>query len=138
MLLNKYAESLPILDLLSAARSMTTNRTAVPFLGFTFQPQVERVATNVEQPTHLDLPFSTFDCCNCGSSVSHHCKGQALKVPVKFTSQLSVLIDIRKAILAIPKLIALILNDIPKAFNLGENGVHRSEVPIIPRVVLNR
>ncbi|NEP13669.1 MAG: transcriptional regulator [Symploca sp. SIO2C1] len=39
-------------------------------------------------------------------------------------------------LLAIPKLVTLILNDIPKAFTLGENGIHRNEVPLIPRTVI--
>ena len=39
-------------------------------------------------------------------------------------------------LIAIPKLVTLILNDIPKAFTLGENGIHRSEVPLIPRTVI--
>ncbi len=36
-------------------------------------------------------------------------------------------------LLAIPRLITLLLADIPKAFVMGENGIHRSELPIVPR-----
>jgi ATP-dependent DNA helicase RecG len=39
-------------------------------------------------------------------------------------------------LLAIPRLIALLLADIPKAFVMGENGIHRSELPIVPRNVI--
>jgi ATP-dependent DNA helicase RecG len=46
-------------------------------------------------------------------------------------------IEIREPLLlAIPKLTALILNDLPKAFNLAENGIHRRETPVIPRQVI--
>lgn len=46
-------------------------------------------------------------------------------------------IEIREPLLlAIPKLTALILNDLPKAFNLAENGIHRRETPLIPRKVI--
>jgi ATP-dependent DNA helicase RecG len=39
-------------------------------------------------------------------------------------------------ILSIPKLISLVLNDIPKAFTLGDNNIYRQEVPLIPRTVI--
>jgi ATP-dependent DNA helicase RecG len=39
-------------------------------------------------------------------------------------------------LLAIPRLITLLLADIPKAFVMGENGIHRSELPLIPRNVI--
>ncbi len=46
-------------------------------------------------------------------------------------------LEIREPLLlAIPKLITLILNDLPKAFNLAENGIHRRETPLIPRKVI--
>ncbi|MFN7908493.1 MAG: ATP-binding protein, partial [Microcystis sp.] len=35
-----------------------------------------------------------------------------------------------------PRLITLVLNDLPKAFSLDENGIHRREIPIIPRRVI--
>ncbi|MBW4592433.1 MAG: putative DNA binding domain-containing protein [Brasilonema angustatum HA4187-MV1] len=46
-------------------------------------------------------------------------------------------IEIREPLLlAIPKLITLVLNDLPKAFGLAENGIHRRETPLIPRKVI--
>ncbi|MDH6061429.1 putative DNA binding domain-containing protein [Chrysosporum bergii ANA360D] len=46
-------------------------------------------------------------------------------------------IEIREPLLlAIPKLITLVLNDIPKAFGLAENEIHRRETPLIPRKVI--
>jgi len=39
-------------------------------------------------------------------------------------------------LLAIPKLITLVLNDLPKAFGLAENEIHRRETPLIPRKVI--
>ncbi|MDF5722926.1 MAG: ATP-binding protein [Rhizonema sp. PD37] len=46
-------------------------------------------------------------------------------------------LEIREPLLlAIPKLITLVLNDLPKAFNLAENGIHRRETPLIPRKVI--
>ncbi|MEY3867203.1 MAG: ATP-binding protein [Microcoleaceae cyanobacterium] len=39
-------------------------------------------------------------------------------------------------LLSIPKLISLILNDIPKAFSLGDNNIYRQELPLIPRTVI--
>jgi len=46
-------------------------------------------------------------------------------------------IEIREPILlAIPRLTTLILNDLPKAFALAENGIHRRETPLIPRDVI--
>ncbi|MHC5823120.1 MAG: ATP-binding protein, partial [Nostoc sp.] len=46
-------------------------------------------------------------------------------------------LEIRESLLlAIPKLTTLILNDLPKAFNLAENGIHRRETPLIPRKVI--
>ncbi|MEH1927633.1 ATP-binding protein [Nostoc sp.] len=46
-------------------------------------------------------------------------------------------LEIREPLLlAIPKLTTLILNDLPKAFNLAENGIHRRETPLIPRKVI--
>jgi ATP-dependent DNA helicase RecG len=46
-------------------------------------------------------------------------------------------IEIREPLLlAIPKLITLVLNDLPKAFGLEENEIHRRETPLIPRKVI--
>ena len=46
-------------------------------------------------------------------------------------------LEIREPLLlAIPKLTTLVLNDLPKAFNLAENGIHRRETPLIPRKVI--
>jgi ATP-dependent DNA helicase RecG len=46
-------------------------------------------------------------------------------------------IEIREPLLlAIPKLTTLVLNDLPKAFNLEENDIHRKETPLIPRKVI--
>jgi len=39
-------------------------------------------------------------------------------------------------LLAIPKLITLVLNDLPKAFGLAENEIHRRETPLIPLKVI--
>lgn len=39
-------------------------------------------------------------------------------------------------LLAIPKLITLVLNDLPKAFGLAENEIYRRETPLIPRKVI--
>lgn len=39
-------------------------------------------------------------------------------------------------LLSIPRLISLVLNDIPKAFTLGDNNIYRQEVPVIPRTVI--
>ncbi|TRU94520.1 MAG: transcriptional regulator [Microcystis wesenbergii Mw_QC_B_20070930_S4] len=46
-------------------------------------------------------------------------------------------VEVREPLLlAIPRLITLVLNDLPKAFSLDENGIHRRETPIIPRRVI--
>jgi len=46
-------------------------------------------------------------------------------------------VEVREPLLlAIPRLITLVLNDLPKAFSLDENGIHRREIPIIPRRVI--
>jgi len=46
-------------------------------------------------------------------------------------------IEIREPLLlAIPKLITLVLNDLPKAFGLEENEIHRRETPLIPLKVI--
>jgi ATP-dependent DNA helicase RecG len=39
-------------------------------------------------------------------------------------------------ILTIPSLVAQVLDDIPKAFSLAEDGVHRKDVPLVPRKVI--
>jgi ATP-dependent DNA helicase RecG len=38
--------------------------------------------------------------------------------------------------LAIPSLVAVVLEDIPKAFSLADDGIHRQDVPLIPRNVI--
>jgi ATP-dependent DNA helicase RecG len=38
--------------------------------------------------------------------------------------------------IVIPQLISQILEDIPKAFNLGDGGIFRQDVPLIPRAVV--
>ncbi len=43
---------------------------------------------------------------------------------------------IEPLLLSLPRLVTLILNDIPKAFSLGENSIYRSEIPLIPRTVI--
>lgn len=46
-------------------------------------------------------------------------------------------LEIREPLLlTIPKLTTLVLNDLPTAFNLEENGIHRRETPLIPRKVI--
>jgi ATP-dependent DNA helicase RecG len=39
-------------------------------------------------------------------------------------------------LLAIPRLIALIINDLPKAFHLEENSLQRQDIPLIPSKVI--
>ena len=48
----------------------------------------------------------------------------------------SVIEVLEPLLLVIPRLISLLLADIPKAFVMGENGIHRSELPIVPRNVI--
>jgi ATP-dependent DNA helicase RecG len=43
---------------------------------------------------------------------------------------------IEPLLLSIPRLVSLVLNDIPKAFSIKDNGIHRQEVPLIPRTVI--
>jgi len=43
---------------------------------------------------------------------------------------------IEPLLLSIPRLINLVLNDIPKAFSIGDNSIYRREVPLIPRSVI--
>lgn len=43
---------------------------------------------------------------------------------------------IEPLLLSIPRLVSLVLNDIPKAFSIGDNGIYRREVPVIPRTVI--
>ena len=46
-------------------------------------------------------------------------------------------LELRGALLlVIPRVIAAILDDIPKAFSLPGEGVHRQDVPLIPRTVI--
>ncbi len=46
-------------------------------------------------------------------------------------------VEVREPLLiAIPKLITLIINDIPKAFSLPNNSIYRQDVPLIPRNVI--
>jgi ATP-dependent DNA helicase RecG len=39
-------------------------------------------------------------------------------------------------LLSILRLVSLVLNDIPKAFSIKDNDIHRQEVPLIPRTVI--
>ncbi|MBD2175840.1 putative DNA binding domain-containing protein [Pseudanabaena sp. FACHB-1998] len=39
-------------------------------------------------------------------------------------------------LIAIPKLINLVINDIPKAFSLPDNSIYRQDIPLIPRNVI--
>lgn len=43
---------------------------------------------------------------------------------------------IEPLLLAIPRLVSLVLGDIPKAFSIVDNGLHRQELPLIPRAVI--
>ncbi|RAM53316.1 MAG: hypothetical protein C6Y22_01300 [Hapalosiphonaceae cyanobacterium JJU2] len=43
---------------------------------------------------------------------------------------------IEPLLLSIPRLVSLVLSDIPKAFSIKDNGIHRQEVPLIPRTVI--
>jgi ATP-dependent DNA helicase RecG len=43
---------------------------------------------------------------------------------------------IQPLLLSIAKLVSLVLNDIPKAFSIGDNSIYRHEVPVIPRTVI--
>ena len=43
---------------------------------------------------------------------------------------------IEPLLLSIPRLVSLVLNDIPKAFSIGDNSIYRREVPLIPRAVI--
>ncbi len=46
-------------------------------------------------------------------------------------------IEIRQPLLlAIPRLTALVLNDLPKAFNLPEDQINRQDIPLIPSAVI--
>ena len=46
-------------------------------------------------------------------------------------------VEMREALLTlIPRVVGLILNDIPKAFALAADSDHRREVPLVPRVVI--
>jgi len=39
-------------------------------------------------------------------------------------------------ILVIPSLVSQVMEDIPKAFTLAEDGIHRKDVPVVPREVI--
>ncbi len=39
-------------------------------------------------------------------------------------------------ILVIPSLVSQVMEDIPKAFTLSEDGIHRKDVPVVPRKVI--
>lgn len=39
-------------------------------------------------------------------------------------------------VLTVPTIVGLVLDDIPKSFSLAEDGVHRQDVPLIPRKVI--
>ncbi|MGI2908245.1 ATP-binding protein [Tolypothrix sp. VBCCA 56010] len=43
---------------------------------------------------------------------------------------------IEPLLLAIPRIVTLVLSDIPKAFSIGDNSLYRQEVPLIPRTVI--
>ena len=43
---------------------------------------------------------------------------------------------IEPLLLSIPRLVSLVLNDIPKAFSIGDDSIYRREVPLIPRAVI--
>jgi hypothetical protein len=43
---------------------------------------------------------------------------------------------IEPLLMAIPRLVSLILTDIPKAFQIGDSGLYRQEVPLLPRTVI--
>jgi len=43
---------------------------------------------------------------------------------------------IEPLLMAIPRLVSLILTDIPKAFQIGDGGLYRQEVPLLPRTVI--
>jgi ATP-dependent DNA helicase RecG len=43
---------------------------------------------------------------------------------------------IEPLLLSIPRLVSLVLNDIPKAFSIGDDSIYRREVPLIPRTVI--
>ena len=38
--------------------------------------------------------------------------------------------------LLVPRIIALVLDDVPKTFRLAQDGVHRTELPVIPTAVV--
>lgn len=39
-------------------------------------------------------------------------------------------------VLTVPSIVGLVLDDIPKSFSLAEDGIHRQDVPLIPRKVI--
>jgi len=48
-----------------------------------------------------------------------------------------VVVEMREPLLlAVPRLTALVINDLPKSFHLDENGLQRQEIPLIPSKVI--
>jgi ATP-dependent DNA helicase RecG len=46
-------------------------------------------------------------------------------------------VEMREALMTlVPRVVGHVLGDVPKAFTLGENGLHRREVPLVPRTVI--
>jgi len=46
-------------------------------------------------------------------------------------------VEMREALMTlIPRVMAQIIGDMPMVFSLGDNGIHRREVPLIPRTVI--
>jgi hypothetical protein len=61
MLLKKRLKAFPIGDLMPTALLKVRNGSTVASFLFAFEPQVERVATNMEHLAHIGFAFSTFD-----------------------------------------------------------------------------
>ncbi len=64
MPLNERSKPFPIRNFVATSLLILRDGPIVPSFGFTFQPQIERIATDVKHLADIGFAFAAFDCGN--------------------------------------------------------------------------
>ena len=64
MPLNERSKPFPIGNFVATSLLILRDGPIVPSFGFTFQPQIERIATDVKHLADIGFAFAAFDCGN--------------------------------------------------------------------------
>ena len=78
MLLNKCLKALPIPDLMPTPLLIVGDGSTVASFLFALEPQVERIATDVEHLAHISFALTANDAQQALCGAYHYCKGRTL------------------------------------------------------------